>query len=77
MPGYASEEDIARLTAASGPDADRIFLELMIAHHQGGVDMAKAILDRSTNALVTPLAQNVVRVQQSEIEYMRSLLATL
>jgi uncharacterized protein (DUF305 family) len=77
MPGYASEEDIARLTAASGPDADRIFLELMIAHHQGGVDMAKAILERSTNPLVTPLARNVVRVQTSEIEYMQSLLAAL
>lgn len=77
MPGYASEEDIARLTAASGTDADRIFLELMIAHHQGGVDMAEAVLARSTNPLVTPLARNVVRVQQSEIEYMESLLAAL
>jgi uncharacterized protein (DUF305 family) len=77
MPGYAGEEDIARLTAASGTEADRIFLELMIAHHQGGVDMAEAILDRSTNPLVTPLARNVVRAQQSEIEYMQSLLATL
>jgi uncharacterized protein (DUF305 family) len=77
MPGYASEEDIARLTASSGPDADRIFLELMIAHHRGGVDMAKAILDRSANALVTPLARNVVRVQSAEIDYMEDLLATL
>jgi uncharacterized protein (DUF305 family) len=77
MPGYASEEDITRLTAASGTDADRIFLELMIAHHQGGVDMAESILERSRDPLVTPLARNVVRVQQSEIEYMESLLATL
>lgn len=77
MPGYASEEDIARLTAASGTEADRIFLELMIAHHQGGVEMAQAILDRSTDRLVTPLATNVVRSQSAEIEYMRSLLASL
>ncbi len=77
MPGYASEADIARLTAASGTEADRIFLELMIAHHQGGVEMAEAILERSTNPLVTPLARNVVRAQTAEIDYMKSLLASL
>jgi uncharacterized protein (DUF305 family) len=77
MPGYASEQDIARLSAASGTDADRIFLELMIAHHRGGVEMAEAILDRSTDPLVTPLARNIVRAQTSEIEYMKSLLASI
>jgi uncharacterized protein (DUF305 family) len=77
MPGYASEADIGRLTSASGTDADRIFLELMIAHHQGGVEMAEAVLDRSTDRLVTPLARNVVRSQTAEIEYMQSLLASL
>ncbi len=77
MPGYAGEADIARLTAASGTDADRIFLELMIAHHRGGVEMARAVLDRSTNPLVTPLARNVVRAQTAEIGYMESLLAAL
>lgn len=77
MPGLASEADIERLEAASGTDADRIFLELMIAHHRGGVEMAEAVLDRTTNALVTPMARNVVLVQQSEIDYMESLLAAL
>ncbi|WP_240605891.1 DUF305 domain-containing protein [Planctomonas deserti] len=77
MPGLASDEDIARLEAAGGTDADRIFLELMIAHHRGGVEMAEAVLDRSTNELVTPLARNVVLVQQGEIDYMESLLAEL
>jgi uncharacterized protein (DUF305 family) len=77
MPGLATDADIARLEAASGTDADRIFLELMIAHHRGGVEMAEAVLDRSTNGLVTPLARNVVLVQQGEIDYMESLLAQL
>lgn len=75
MPGYASAADVDRLRAATGADADRLFLELMIAHHQGGVEMAQAVLDRSTEPTVTSLASSIVSSQQSEIEYMRELLA--
>jgi len=47
----------------------------MITHHIGGVDMAEALLARSTNALVTPLARGMVQLQAKEINYMEELLA--
>jgi len=74
MPGMASEADLERLRGASGTDAEIIFLTLMIAHHRGGVDMADAVLDRSTHPLVTTLARTIVFAQSGEIDYMESLL---
>lgn len=75
MPGMASSEDVQRLRDADGVEAERIFLELMIAHHRGGMDMAEALLARSDNALIAPLAQSIVMLQQKEIDYMTKLLA--
>ena len=75
MPGFATPEQIDALKAATGENADRIFLELMIAHHAGGVEMAQAVLERSTNDVVITLAGNIVRAQQSEMTYMEELLA--
>ena len=75
MPGLATAEQIDELEAATGAEADRIFLELMIAHHQGGVEMAQAVLDRSEEPVVVSLATGVLTVQEGEIAYMRELLA--
>ncbi|MFF2371475.1 DUF305 domain-containing protein [Agromyces sp. NPDC058110] len=75
MPGLATPQQIAELQAATGVDAERIFLELMIAHHLGAVEMAEAVLDRSTNPLVTPFATSVVTSQNAEIDLMEGLLA--
>lgn len=75
MPGLATDAQLAELRAASGVEAERLYLRLMIAHHVGGVDMAEAILDRSTNRVVTNLARGMIASQQSEIDYMTELLA--
>lgn len=75
MPGLATAEQIAELKAASGVEAERIFLTLMIAHHQGAVDMAEAVLDRSSNSVVDSFATSVVQSQVSEIELMQTMLA--
>jgi uncharacterized protein (DUF305 family) len=77
MPGLATPEQMAELKSLSGVEADKLYLNLMIAHHIGGVDMAQAILDRSTNRAVTDLAKGMVLVQQSEIDYMNELLDQL
>ncbi|RRS00251.1 DUF305 domain-containing protein [Glycomyces terrestris] len=68
MPGMASEEEMAEFKATTGTDADVMFANLMIDHHIGGVDMAKAALDRSDDPLVVDAAQRTITVQQSEIE---------
>lgn len=75
MPGLATAEQIAELKTLSGVAAERMFLELMIAHHQGAVEMAEAVLDRSTNTTVRTFATGVVEAQQSEIGLMESMLA--
>ena len=75
MPGLASPEQMQQLRDADGVEADRVYLELMIAHHQGGVEMAEAVLARSGDPLVTPLAKGMVLVQQKEVDYMTELLA--
>jgi uncharacterized protein (DUF305 family) len=75
MPGLATPDQIAELSAASGVQAERLFLELMIAHHQGAVDMAEAVLDRADNSTVLAFAKSVVASQRSEIELMTGMLA--
>ena len=75
MPGLATAAEIAALTAASGVDAERQFLGIMIAHHLGAIEMAEAVLDRSTNATVQALATSVVLSQESEIDLMTAMLA--
>lgn len=76
MPGLATYDQMEALRAST-TDADAVFLELMIAHHAGGVDMAEGLLERSTNDVVTSLADRMVTVQVSEIAYMNELLADI
>ena len=75
MPGLATAAQIAALTAASGMEAEREFLVIMIAHHRGAIEMAEAVLDRSTNATVQAFATAVVLSQESEIDLMTGMLA--
>ena len=75
MPGLATNKQMADLEDLVGVDAEVDYLELMIAHHRGGVAMAEAVLDRSDNRVVTALARGMVAAQLSEIGYMQDLLA--
>lgn len=77
MPGYATAAQLTELEQAAGTDADRVYLTLMIDHHAGGVEMAEAVLARSTEPVVVDLAESVVNSQTSEIAYMEELLAGL
>lgn len=75
MPGMASADDIAALGALDGVDAERRFLELMIAHHLGGVEMAEAVLARSDVPQVVSMAGTIVTSQRAEVSLMDSMLA--
>lgn len=75
MPGMATAEQLAELEDAEGREAERLYLELMIPHHQAGAIMTQAILHRTDNPVVTSLAQSFATSQTSEIEYMEDLLA--
>ncbi|SDQ03304.1 MULTISPECIES: DUF305 domain-containing protein [Micrococcaceae] len=75
MPGMATAEELAEFKAASGVEAERLYLELMIEHHKAGVTMAEALLPRTDIPAVESLAQSIVTAQQSEITYMDQLLS--
>ena len=64
MPGMASDEQLEELSRAKGIEAEILFLELMIDHHQGGVEMAEAVLPLTERTEVTYLADTIVAGQQ-------------
>lgn len=75
MPGLATPEQVDELRASTGVDAERQFLALMIAHHRGAIEMADAVLERSTDDVVVPFARSVVESQTAEIALMEEMLA--
>jgi len=74
MPGMATADQVGQLSTLPVDEADVLFLQLMIRHHQGGVDMAKAILARSDQKQVTFFANRVVMLQNAEIDTMNQML---
>lgn len=74
MPGMATQDQIAQLESLPVDQAEVLFLQLMIRHHQGGVEMAEAYLDRGDNDVVTAFAEQVIRNQSAEIDTMNSML---
>lgn len=74
MPGMATRDELAALQQATGTEADRRFLTLMVEHHEGALPMAQALLDRSDNEPVRRLAHSILTSQQAEIELMQSML---
>ncbi len=74
MPGMATPEQIAALEASTGVVAERLFLELMIVHHQGALDMSEAVLARSDHPPTRTFATAVLKSQQAEIDLMNELL---
>ena len=73
MGGMLSDSEMEKLTKATGSDFDRLFLEGMIKHHEGAIEMAQMVLD-SDNAEAAKLGKEIVRTQQAEINQMQDLL---
>jgi uncharacterized protein (DUF305 family) len=77
MPGMASGDDLVALAAADGVEFDRLWLTLMIAHHEGALTMAQEREPTGTNIRVGELAADVVVTQLDEIATMEAVLAEL
>lgn len=75
--GMMSEEDMAALEAAPGPEASRLFVEQMIMHHEGAVEMAEAEVEGGENADAVEMAERIISDQSSEIAEMEALLDEL
>ena len=73
MSGMISDEQMERLEAASGTEFDRLFVEYMIEHHEGAIEMAEDVED-SQDPRVAALARAIIQTQQVEIDQMRAFL---
>ncbi|MEU6813860.1 DUF305 domain-containing protein [Streptomyces sp. NPDC046860] len=74
MPGMATDAQLTELRAAEGKAFDRLFLKLMIAHHQGAVSMATDVKAQGNNIQIEEMADDVIAQQTSEIVRMRGML---
>lgn len=74
MPGMMSPEEMSSLEAMSGPEFDKMWLQMMIDHHRGAVEMAQTEITSGTNPQAKQMAETIVATQQQEIAQMESLL---
>ena len=71
--GMADAAELEALRAATGTEADCLFLSLMIRHHEGAVPMAQALLQLGSEPRALAVAQGVIDTQSAEIDLMTSL----
>ena len=74
MQGMVSEQDMERLAQARGDDFDRLFVELMTAHHEGAVAMAVDVLAEGKDQTVARMANDLIAEQNTEISRMEAVL---
>ncbi|MFD0366646.1 DUF305 domain-containing protein [Streptomyces sp. NPDC127114] len=77
MAGMLSDADMTDLAAAKGKEFDRKFAELMIAHHEGAVEMAKTEQKDGKDPEAKKVADDVVRTQAAEIAQLKKILDRL
>ncbi|MFG3441589.1 DUF305 domain-containing protein [Nonomuraea sp. NPDC047897] len=77
MPGMMSAEDMKELADAKGATFDKHFTEMMIAHHEGAVEMARTEQAEGADPEAKDLAKTIESSQQTEIEQMRQILDRL
>ena len=80
MPGMLSPEEMSRLSAATGAEFDRLFLESMIKHHEGALVMVKELFatpGAGQEADIFAFASDVDADQRMEIDRMLAMRATL
>lgn len=75
MPGMMTDEEMQKLEKATGAEFDKMWVQMMIKHHQGAIDMANTELKSGSNADAKALAQQIVDAQQAEIDEMQGMLA--
>lgn len=74
MEGMLSEGELSDLRVAKDKEFDRLFLEGMIKHHEGAIEMAKDVAD-SKSKDVADLSASIISAQELEISAMKELLA--
>ncbi len=74
MPGMASDDELDELGRLDGRPADELFAQLMIEHHEGGIEMAEFAAENAENAEVRAMAASMAAAQRGEIGEMLGVL---
>jgi uncharacterized protein (DUF305 family) len=74
MPGMATTAELTRLRGLSGKPLDVYFLQLMIRHHRGGLEMAQYAAQHASKDYVRQLANRIALAQQAEVVTMEQML---
>ncbi len=74
MPGMMSADRMGALEDASGSQFQEMWLQMMIEHHTGAIQMAQVEIDNGVNAEAIALAEGIVESQTAEITTMEGLL---
>ncbi len=74
MEGMMTAEQMDAMAAMTGADFDQIWLQMMIAHHEGAVSQSQTVKANGSNADVLALADTIINAQQAEITEMQALL---
>lgn len=74
MPGMATSDEINKLRKLSGTELDVYFLQLMLRHHEGGLEMAQYAAEHASKGYVRNLAEKIVSSQEAESSLMKDLL---
>lgn len=72
MPGMASMNmDMSHMQMASGKQLDLMFIDMMIPHHQGAIEMARDAMAKAEHQEIKDLAQKMITEQQKEIDQLQ------
>lgn len=77
MGGMMSDQQMQQLQQAGGAQFDRMFLQMMVEHHNGAVAMAQTELAEGQNPEAKALAQKIIDDQRAEITEMQNLSPAL
>jgi uncharacterized protein (DUF305 family) len=74
MAGMVDQATMDKLNALRGPEFDKLWLQSMIAHHQGAITMAQQEVAHGQNVDVVSMAKSIISTQQAEIDKMKQLV---
>lgn len=74
MPGMMSGDDLDALGAAGDDTFEDMWLQMMIEHHEGAIEMARTELEQGQYQPTLDLARRIISAQQAEIETMKTML---
>jgi uncharacterized protein (DUF305 family) len=74
LPGMLDEDRVQELADAGGAEFERTWVEMMIEHHEGAVEIAETEIAEGEHPDATAMAESILETQRAEIEQLESML---